>query len=239
VRDPGRECVGIVLSAAAYGEDDRILRLLAPDDGKRGVFQRLGRRRPAGLDVGVCANFRLRGRAGGLDTLVDAAVLNARVRLRGSFLRLALAQYGCELVGSFAREGQPEPRLYGLLETWLLVLDALDADPQLAVAAALELKTLSFAGVGPALDRCAVCGGVLEADPRIDVLSGGARHDRCGGGVSISAAVLTELHHLRRTPIRELVDHAVSTAALEASAALVRAQLGADLASRTLWSEGG
>lgn len=228
--------MGIVLSAAPFGDDDRILRVLGPQEGKHGVFQRLGRRRPAGLDVGVCANFRLRGRAGGLDTLVDASVVNARVRLRSSYLRLVLAQYGCELMAAFAREGQPEPRLYGLLETWLLVLEAVDEDPTLAVAVALELKTLTFAGVGPALDRCAVCGQPLDETTTLDAGAGGAAHARCRPGRPSHPALLLELDTLRRTPLRDLVDTAVSAEAVETSLELLRAHLGVDLASRALWS---
>jgi DNA repair protein RecO len=239
VRDPGRERVAIVLSAAPFGDDDRILRVLGPDEGRHGVFQRLGRRRPAGLDVGVCATLRLRGRGGGLDTLVEAEVHDARVRLRSSFLRLVLAQYGCELVGAFAREGQPEPKLYGLLETWLLVLDALDADPDPGLAVALELKTLTFAGVGPRLDRCAGCGEALDGPATLDPHAGGAHHARCGGGAPVSSELLGELDHLRRTPLRELVDTRVSEPAIDASLALLRAQLGADLATRALWRESG
>lgn len=228
--------MGIVLSASSYGEDDRILRVLCPGDGRIGVFQRQGRRRPAGLDVAVCATFRLRERAGGLDTLIDAEVRQAWVRLRSSYLRLVLAQYGCELVAAFARERQPEPRLYGLLETWLHVLDALDDDPTLAIPVALELKTLTFAGVGPSLDRCAVCGGPTEEAMTLDAAAGGAAHARCRPGTPASSALLHELDTLRRTPLKELVDTPVSTEALGVSLGLLRAQLGLDLSTRTLWS---
>ena len=225
-----------MLSAAPYGDDDRILRVLGPDEGRLGVFQRLGRRRPAGLDVGVCATLLLRGRAGGLDTLVGATVVHARVRLRSSFLRLALAQYGCELVGAFSREGHAEPKLYGLLETWLLVLDALDDDPRPGLAVGLELKTLTFSGVGPALDRCAVCGRPIDGGGAIDVHAGGARHPQCGAGLPVAAELLAELDGLRRTPLRELVDHPASDAAVQLSRDLVRAQLGSDPATRALWT---
>lgn len=225
----------MVLSVAAYGDDDRILRVLTPDVGRLGVFQRQGRRRPAGLDVGVRARLRVRERrGGGLDTLADAVVEDARVHLRRGYLRLASAQYACELVGAFAREGHEEPRLFGLLETFLLLLDALDADPPLTVVAALDLKVLTFAGVGPALDRCAVCGGPVESLMGFDPAAGGARHERCGAGESVDARLLAELEGLRRTPLRDQVDHGVSARALALAEALVTGQLGHPLAARAL-----
>ncbi len=227
----------IVLSVAAYGEDDRILRLLSPELGRVGAFQRLGRRRPAGLDVGVRAKVQLReARQGGLHSLAAVEVEDARVHLRRGFVRLALAQYGCELVGAFSHDGHAEPRQYGLLETWLLLLDALEADPSPTLSAPLELKVLTFAGVAPTLDRCAVCGGPVESLMHFDVVGGGARHVRCGGGAEVDAALLGHLEHLRRTPLRDQVDAVVDPRAAALADALVTAQLGHELGARALFA---
>jgi len=225
-----------VLSAAPYADEDRILRLLVPEDGRVGAFQRLGRRKPAGLDVGVRARVHLRGRAGGLDTLGEVDVEDARVHLRRSFLRLAYAQLGCELVAGFSREGHPEPKLFGLLETFLLLLDALEGDPTPAFLAAMELKVLTFAGLGPALDRCAICGQPVEPVMAFDAEGGGARHPGCGGGLELPAAQLAELETLRRTPLRELVDRPGGEGNEPLVAALVRAHLGRELGARALLS---
>ncbi len=235
MRDPGREVVAIVLSVSAYADDDRILKVLSPTEGKVGAFQRLGRRKPAGLDIGVRARLRLRhGREGGLNTLVDATVEDPRIHLRSGYGRLALAQFGCELIGALAREAHAEPKQFGLLDTWLVLLDALRGDPDVSLAAALELKALTFAGVAPALDRCGACGGAIEQTMHLEPAGGGAVHPRCGGGLVVSAQVLAELERLRRTPLRELVDVEVDPVAVGVASDLVRAQLGHELASRQL-----
>ncbi|MSQ01181.1 MAG: DNA repair protein RecO [Myxococcales bacterium] len=235
MRDPGRQVVAIVLSVSAYADDDRILKVLTPTEGKVGAFQRMGRRRPAGLDVGVGARLRLRrGHEGGLDTLVDANVDDPRIHLRSGYGRLALAQYGCQLVGALAREDHAEPKQFGLLDTWLVLLDALHGDPDLSLVAALELKALTFAGVGPALDRCGACGGPVEAMMHLEPSGGGAVHARCGGGLLVAAPVLAELERLRRTPLRELVDATVDPLVVQVAADLVRGHLGHELASRQL-----
>ncbi len=223
-----------MLSVAPYAEDDRILKLLSPEDGRIAAFQRAGRRKPLGLDVGSRARVTLRRRTGGLDTLVAAEVDDPRLHLRRSYSRLVLAQYGCELVGSFAHEGASEPKLFGLLETLLLLLDALDDDPGPALLAALELKVLTFAGVGPSLDRCGLCGGSVEAEMAFDPGGGGARHRRCGEGIGVSGEALAELEELRRTPLRELVDRPIPAGHEAWVADLVRHQLGRELGSRAL-----
>ncbi len=234
MRDPGRERQALVLSASPYGDDDRILRLLVPEDGRVGAFQRGGRRKPAGLDVGVRALVHLRARTGGLETLGAVTVEDARVHLRRGYGRLAFAQLGCELVGAFSREGHPEPKLFGLLETFLLLLDAVQTDPSAAFLAAMELKVLTFAGVGAAFDRCAVCGLPPEAEMNFDAEHGGARHVGCGGGRLVPLAALAELELLRRTPLRELVDHPGGEGSEPMAAELVRAQLGRELGARAL-----
>lgn len=223
-----------MLAVSPYAEDDRILRLLSPEDGRVAAFQRAGRRKPSGLDVGVRARVHLRRRVGGLDTLVSAEVEDARLHIRRSYGRLVLAQYGCELVGAFAHEGVAEPKLFGLLETLLLLLDALDADPVPALLAALELKVLTFAGVGPSLDRCGLCGGSVEADMAFDPSGGGARHRRCGEGIGVTGEALAQLEEFRRTPLRELVDRTIPAGHEAWVADLVRHQLGRELGSRAL-----
>ena len=234
MREPGRERVGIVLSAAPYAEADRIVRVLIAEEGQVGAFQRGGQKRPAGLDLGVRAGLQLRARPGGLDTLIGAAVEDARVHLRRSYGRLVMAQYACELAGAFSREGHAEPKLFGLLETVLLLLDAMEGEPGPALLAALELKMLTFAGLGPALDRCAVCGDEPEAMMHFDPIGGGARHDRCGGGAPIARETLAILEDLRRRPMREAVDREIPAEVEPFAAEVLRAQLGREPGARAL-----
>ena len=81
-----------------------------------------------------------------------------------------LAQYACELVGAFVHEGQAEPRLYALLETTLLVLDAAHGTPGRGFLAALELKVLTFGGVAPEVLRVIERLERLRRAPLRDVL---------------------------------------------------------------------
>jgi DNA repair protein RecO (recombination protein O) len=205
---------GIVVGRFDLGERDRVLRVLSPARGRVGLVARGARgarSRWAGLDIGVGVRFVARRArdAGGLEALLQAEVRDPRVRVRGQLDALALAAYGCEIAGALAREGQAEPRLYGLLETLLLLLDALDGAPGPALRSSFEAKALTFAGVAPLFDRCARCGGALGDEAlRFAPGGGGVLHRRClrdedGAAVACTVAWCTALEALRRAPMRD------------------------------------
>ncbi|MEQ1503696.1 MAG: DNA repair protein RecO, partial [Myxococcota bacterium] len=154
------EIEGIVVGSLDLGESDRLIRLLTADEGRSVVVargSRSSRRRFAGmLELGVrIAIVRSRSR-GGLPVLVEADWLSGPERARDDLDRLGFVAYGCELCGALAPEGDAAPKLYGLLATWLLVLEG-DVTPGDAARVALEGKALTFAGLAPALVRCARC----------------------------------------------------------------------------------
>jgi len=207
---------GIVVGRFDLGERDRVLRILAPGRGRVGVVARGARgarSRWAGLDIGAGVRFvsRRAREASGLETLLSAEVRDPRVRVRGQLDALALAAYGCEVASALAREGQPEPRLYGVLETLLLLLDAIEGAPAPGLRAAFEAKALTFAGVAPLLDRCARCGAALGAGAlRFAPGGGGVLHLGClrdedGAAAACGPEWCAALETLRRAPMRDAV----------------------------------
>ncbi len=219
-----------------HGESDRILRLLTPSRGKVGVIAPRARspKSPySGLDLGVGLRARWRER-GELGRLTEAEVVDPRARLRESYERLAVASYCLELVGAFSREGQPEPKLYGLAEMALVLLDGLDGGFESAFVAALEGKVLSFAGLCPRLGSCARCGGALE-EATLFSLQSGASHRRCApdeeGLLVVDPETLRRLEDLRRAPLREAI---AGEAVEDLLYRVVVFQLGRPLRSRAL-----
>lgn len=211
--------MAIVLGHVDYGEADRIVRLLTAE---RGVVSALARgarssrkRFGGGLELGNRLRALIRRGRGELDTLDSAEVIDGRPHLRADLDRIALAAYCCELVGSLARPDHGEPRLFGLLDVALLVLDAATASPTPVFRLAFEAKALTFAGYGPRLDACAVCGEPFGEDPLVYAPgAGGVLHTRCGGGSPITAAASGELESARRTPLAELLDRPAPDCAL-------------------------
>lgn len=204
----GRERVGIVVARHDVGENDRVLRLLVAEEGRVGAFLRAARKKAPAAGVGSRVRVTLRASRGELETVAAIEVEDPRLGLGRDPLPLAVAAYACELAGSLAQPGHAEPRLYGLLETALLVLDAATGDPGEAFVAALELKALHCAGFRPVLDRCASCGEGLDDAPQFSPRHGGAVHARCGDreAVPASPGLLAALDAALHAPLASLVD---------------------------------
>lgn len=200
----------VVLGMIDYGERDRIVRLLTPDLGRVSALARgaRGSRRRFGgvLDLGARLQVMLRPGRGELWHLQEAELIEARLRLRETLLSMALLSYGSELVGAFAREHHAEPRLFGLLEVFLTVLDAATAPPAGMFRAGLEVKTLTCAGLAPILVRCARCAEPLVGLCHFSPDAGGALHPSCGAGEPVQAEFLQALERARMTRLVELLD---------------------------------
>jgi DNA repair protein RecO (recombination protein O) len=202
--------LGIVVGTIDYGESDRIVHLLTARDGKLTAMARGARkskRRFVGaLEAGNRLDVEVKKGKSDMVTLIRADIDHGRPHIRKSLEGITLAAYLCEFAGGLARGGQPEPRLYGLLDVALLVLDASTEPPSRLFRLAFEAKALTFAGFTPVLDRCAICMEPLSDPVRWACGSGGAVHEHCGSGSLFSSEVAAQLEQARRTPLAELVD---------------------------------
>lgn len=202
--------VGIVVGTVDYGEADRIVHLLTPTDGKVSAMARGARkskRRFVGaLEAGNRLDVEVKKGRGDLFTLIRADIDHGRSHIRKTLEGITLAAYLCEFAGGLARAAQPEPRLYGLLDVALLVLDASTEPPGRLFRLAFEAKALTFAGITPVLDRCAVCGEALSDPVRWACGAGGAVHEHCSPGARLGADQALVLERARRTRLAELVD---------------------------------
>jgi len=198
---------GVVVGTVDFGETNRIVRLLSAAEGRVDLVVYRARTRsgrwPALLQVGNQLRVeRGRGR-GKLPIARSADRLGGPRRAREDIDRIGLLAYGCELCGALAPVAHPAPKLAGLLEAWLQRLEV-DPAPGDAARVALETKALTFAGVCPALVRCARCGDPLDDPAVFDPEAGGAMHGRCGLGREVSVDALIRFEALRRTPLREI-----------------------------------
>ena len=210
----GAEHVGIVVGRIDQGETDRIVRLLTPDLGVVAAWARgarRGRSAWAVLDLGVRARVRLRAPRGELFSLQGVEVEDPRLHLRASFLRAAHAAYACELAAALSGQDHAEPRLYGLLDMALLLLDATSTDPGSAFRVGFEAKAVTYAGINPVIDRCVACVRPPAARMVFAPSAGGVFHpdDVPGdavGVVSVETSILTAIDEVRRRPLRESLD---------------------------------
>lgn len=231
----------VVLSRQDHGEADRILRLLSAERGRSAGIARAARRAHsrfgAALEPTQHVRLSLRLRPGGLDVIEEAELIDAHLRTRDDLDRLALAAYATELCGGLAREDHPEPKLYGLLQTGLLLIDAASAPPGVAFRLGLEAKALTFAGLLAPLDRCAACGHALEGEVpwSIHPHSGAAGHPAClPGALGCSAAFAADLERARRSPLQASLDADPPAGPTWALSGVVEAQLGRPLRAKGL-----
>lgn len=160
------ELQAIVLSASDYGESDRIASLFTLEHGRIRGFARGARnsRKRFGPALEAFARINLQlVRKDGLSSLRQADVITLYPGIRGNLAGIAHALYACELVDSITPEGQPLPRLYRLLTTYLERLDSGVADE--SDRRLFEINLLNILGYRPALENCSRCGAPLDIGP--------------------------------------------------------------------------
>lgn len=169
----------IVLRRVAYREADLIVTLLGLDTGRVSALARgarkSGRRFAGGLGMGSAGEARLRDRPGA--ELMDLESFDGRgdrAGLSTDLAKTAHAAYAVELCDRLCPPRQPEKSIFVWLDEFLSRLDA-----GVATAARLrvfEIGLLRGLGLGPSLERCAVC-------DRVDLGSEDVRWEPANGGV--------------------------------------------------------
>ncbi len=238
---PPRTVQAIVVGRHDFREADRVVRLLTPDRGRMAAVARgarRSRRRHGGvLDVTNRVELVVVQGRGALPWIREAALVHGHPHLRADLDRVVLATYATELVAALAREDHPEPRLFGLLEVALLVLDACTGPPSPVFRWGLEAKALAFAGLAPRLEACAVCGQPAEGGAW-SCAAGGLVHPACEAGPTAPAPWVRQVRRALRSRLVELVDEAPEAGPDRALADLAAWHLGRPLRSLDLLAGG-
>jgi DNA repair protein RecO (recombination protein O) len=205
-----QQVAAIVVGHTDYGESDRILRLVTPERGRLSVMARGARKskkRFAGtLDLGNRVDLTLAAGRGKLAVVTQADLVRGTGHVRDSLEGLALLPYLCEWVEALAQSDHLEPKLFGVLDVALAVLDAVTAPPTAVFRWGLESKALTFAGLTPVLTACVVCGEALDDAAVYQPSAGGVLHPDCGAGIELDPGWWRQAEHARRTPLSDLVD---------------------------------
>ncbi len=173
----------LVLRYTDYAESDRIVHLLTKEHGLvcamvRGA--RSSKKKYAGLiDLGNTLEVRISPGKGELWRLHDASAQKSTLRLRNNIHKLALLSYACELCSYVVQLESPEPKIFGLMEHLISLLEEFDAGFGVRFRIAFELKLLTFAGYMPQITRCQVCELPLEEDAVLLPVEGATFHTAC------------------------------------------------------------
>lgn len=156
-----------VLSNSDYGESDRIVSLFTLEHGRMKGFARGARNSQKRFGPALEPFARidlLLNHKEGLSSLRSADVISLYSGIRCELSAIAHGLYACELVECLTPEGQPLPRLYRLLASYLEWLDSgriEETDRRM-----FEINLLNILGYRPSLEGCSRCGvnfGVVGA----------------------------------------------------------------------------
>jgi DNA repair protein RecO (recombination protein O) len=170
---------GIVLRSFPFGEADKVVVLLSPNNGKlrtvakgvRKTKSRFGGRLEPFSHVDLVL---YEGR--NLDTITQVSMIEPFHDLRVDLDSVVAAGTMVEIADTVAQENEPSVRLFLLLQRGLRALDAGPQHPDLLTA--FLLKAAETIGVAPALDQCAGCGRTDDLR-RFSFAAGGVLCERC------------------------------------------------------------
>ncbi len=170
---------GIVLRSYPFGDADRVVVLLSPNQGKirtvakgvRKTKSRFGGRLEPFTHVDLVL---YEGR--NLDTITQVAVLEPFPHLRLDLDAVVAAGTMVEAADAVAQEGESSIRLFLLLQRGLKALEQGERRQDLITS--FLLKLADVVGVAPSLVQCASCGRMDDLH-RFSFGGGGSICDRC------------------------------------------------------------
>jgi DNA repair protein RecO (recombination protein O) len=209
---------GIVLRGYPFGEADRVVVLLSPNNGKlrtvakgvRKTKSRFGGRLEPFSHVDLVL---YEGR--NLGTITQVTMIEPFHHLRSDLDKVVAAGTMVEVADAVAQEKESSIRLFLLLQRGLRTLDVGPLHPDLVTA--FLLKAADIVGVAAQLDRCAGCGR-SDALTRFSFSAGGVLCERCrtAGAYALRPGLTDYLAHLAGSDLAELpaVDESFSREAM-------------------------
>ena len=188
----------IVLRSYPFGDADRVVVLISPNNGKirtvakgvRKTKSRFGGRLEPFTHVDLVL---YEGR--NLDTITQVAIIEPFRRLREDLDSVVAAGVMVEAVDAVAQEDESSMRLFLLLQRGLKALDAGLVSGDLVTSYLLKLADV--VGVAPALQACASCGRQDDL-VRFSFAAGGVMCVNCqaDGGVRLRTGLIEYLDGL-------------------------------------------
>jgi DNA repair protein RecO (recombination protein O) len=160
---PTYQTTGIVIGRTNFGEADRIVRFITPEQGKLSAVAKGVRRIKSRLagHLEVFAESQLTLATGrNLDVIASARLTWYPHQLIADFQRISLASSFASLIDKVAQEHHSQPELFSHLSEALRVIDSGEAGPLTDIW--FKLRLLNLTGFKPELGACIICG---SSDP--------------------------------------------------------------------------
>lgn len=168
------EVNGLVLREVKIGETDKLLTLLTGEHGKLTVTAK-GAANPrsrifASAQIFTYSSFLLRKR-GNFNYVRETGFLESFEGIRYDIVKLALANYICDVANDLAQEGMEDEDFLSLVLNTLYALSKREL-PLALVRGAFEFRAAVQVGFMPELSGCGLCGREPEGDCTLDVMNG-------------------------------------------------------------------
>ena len=154
---------GIIISDSNYSESSKILQVLTAEYGLIGVLSKGCRNYKSKLrSVSMKLTygyFYIVYKENGLSVLTEVDIIDDLKNIKTDLNKIGYSSYLIDLARQVIKQNS-DGQIFTILESSLLKINN-GFDPALITNIA-ELKYLSFLGVSPILDRCAVCGNTKD-----------------------------------------------------------------------------
>lgn len=172
---------GLVIKAADYAENDRLITVLSAERGRITVIAKGGRsvryRFLSSIQLFTYSTFELYER-GGLYWLKEALVNTYFPQITESIENISLASYLAELTYELTGENESGTEMLRLFLNTLYTL-ADGSKPREIVKAVFELRAVCLSGYMPELSGCAECGNAECGYYYFDIMNGGIICPEC------------------------------------------------------------
>lgn len=211
---------GLIIREQVVGESDRLVTVLTRDEGVVRAFARRAKnlKDSKNAATGLLCYSRLNLWKGRDKYMInDAFPIEVFFGLREDILRLALAQYFCELSVELVPDGAESGDYLRLVLNALHFLSK-GSRPEAQLKAIVELRMLSLSGYMPDLVCCAAC-GAYEAERMYFKVNRGTIYckdcylSKGDPFVVLSPAALTAMRHIIYSDFEKIFSFGVSPGA--------------------------
>jgi len=181
---------GLVLRVRKTGENDKLLTLLTPNEGRICVMVKGGRSLKSGslpaTQLFAYGNYEITDR-NGFKWLGGASVEHMFSGLSSSVEKVALASYFASVAEELSDENEPAEEILRLTLNAFFALEN-DKKPPAQIKAAFELRAAAISGFLPDLEYCRVCRNPKAELLYLDVMNGCLLCSECMNKASLAAS---------------------------------------------------
>ncbi|MBR2603746.1 MAG: DNA repair protein RecO [Bacilli bacterium] len=149
---------GIIASEKPYNESSKLLYVITKEYGyisliAKGAKSLKSKLRSVTTKLSYC-DFQINYKEGKLSTLIDADIIDPFNNIKSDLVKISYASYLVELSTQVMKENYNE-NIFDLL---ILSLEKIESGlDSKSITNILELKYLSYLGISPELNECAIC----------------------------------------------------------------------------------